>query len=276
MELSRFVTIGQYVPRESPVHRLDPRTKIAAVTAFMVVIFVVRDFVGYGLLTLFLLGIIALARVPLGFVLRGLRPIVFLLLLTVVLNVFFSGMDGGTVVFRLWRLTATREGIIRALFIAYRLILLVGVTSLLTFTTSPVELTDGIERLLRPFRRVGVPAHELAMMMTIALRFIPTLLEETEKIMKAQMARGAVFDRGGALRRARALVPVLVPLFVSAFRRADELALAMEARCYRGGDKRTRMRELHFAPRDAAALVVTVVVSVLFAIPLAVWQRLAP
>lgn len=276
MELSRFVTIGQYVPRESPVHRLDPRTKIAAVTSFMVVIFVVRDFVGYGLLTLFLLAIIALARIPLGFVLRGLRPIVFLLLLTVVLNVFFSGVEGGTVIFRLWRFAATREGIIRALFIAYRLILLVGVTSLLTFTTSPVELTDGIERLLRPFRRVGVPAHELAMMMTIALRFIPTLLEETEKIMKAQMARGAVFDRGGALRRARALVPVLVPLFVSAFRRADELALAMEARCYRGGDKRTRMKELRFAPRDAAALVLTVVVSVLFAIPLAVWQRLAP
>ncbi|HLA24270.1 MAG TPA: energy-coupling factor transporter transmembrane component T [bacterium] len=276
MELSRFVTIGQYVPRESPVHRLDPRTKIAAVTSFMVVIFVVRDFVGYGLLTLFLLGIIALARIPLGFVLRGLRPIVFLLLLTVVLNVFFSGVEGGTVVFRIWRFAATREGIIRALFIAYRLILLVGITSLLTFTTSPVELTDGIERLLRPLRRFGVPAHELAMMMTIALRFIPTLLEETEKIMKAQMARGAVFDRGGALRRARALVPVLVPLFVSAFRRADELALAMEARCYRGGDKRTRMKELRFTPRDAAALVVTVVISVLFAIPLAVWQRLAP
>jgi len=276
MELSRFVTIGQYVPRESPVHRLDPRTKIAAVTSFMVVIFVVRDFVGYGLLTLFLLGMIALARIPLGFVLRGLRPIIFLLLLTVVLNIFFSGIDGGTVVFRLWRLTATREGIVRALFIAYRLILLVGVTSLLTFTTSPVELTDGIERLLRPFRRIGVPAHELAMMMTIALRFIPTLLEETEKIMKAQMARGAVFDRGGALRRARALIPVLVPLFVSAFRRADELALAMEARCYRGGEKRTRMKELRFARRDAAALVLTVVASVIFAIPFTVWQRLAP
>ena len=273
MELSRFVTVGQYVPRESPVHRLDPRTKIAAVTSFMIVIFIVRDFVGYGLLTLFLLGIIGVARIPLGFVLRGLRPILFLLMLTVVLNVFFSGIDGGTVVFRLWRLTATREGIIRAVFIAYRLILLVGVTSLLTFTTSPVELTDGIERLLRPFRRVGVPAHELAMMMTIALRFIPTLLEETEKIMKAQMARGAVFDRGGALRRARALVPVLVPLFVSAFRRADELALAMEARCYRGGEKRTRMKELRFAPRDAAALAVTVAASVIFAIPFAVWKR---
>ncbi|HEY6102281.1 MAG TPA: energy-coupling factor transporter transmembrane protein EcfT [bacterium] len=274
--MSRFITIGQYVPRESPVHRLDPRTKIAAVTAFMTVIFVVRDFVGYGLLALFLLAIIAVARIPIGFVLRGLRPIIFLLLLTVVLNVFFSGVDGGTVVFRIWRLTATREGIMRALFIACRLILLVGVTSLLTFTTSPVELTDGIERLLRPFRRIGVPAHELAMMMTIALRFIPTLLEETEKIMKAQMARGAVLDRGGALRRARALIPVLVPLFVSAFRRADELALAMEARCYRGGEQRTRMKELRFAPRDAAALAITVVVAILFALPFWVWQHLAP
>ncbi len=276
MELSRFVTIGQYVPRESPVHRLDPRTKIAGVTAFMVVIFVARDFVGYGLLTLFVLGVIVLARIPLGFVLRGLRPIIFLLLLTVVLNMFFSGVDGGTVAFRIWRLTATREGIIRALFIAVRLILLVGVTSLLTFTTSPVELTDGIERLLRPFRRIGVPAHELAMMMTIALRFIPTLLEETEKIMKAQMARGAVFDRGGVLRRARALIPILVPLFVSAFRRADELALAMEARCYRGGEKRTRMRELRFAPQDAAALAIIVVASVLFSLPYGLWRRLLP
>lgn len=278
MELSRFVTIGQYVPGDSAVHRLDPRTKIAAVTSFMIVIFVVRDFVGYGLLGLFVLGVLGLARIRIGYVLRGLRPIVFLLLLTVLLNMFFSGVEGGAVVFRVpvvgWQVT--REGIIRALFIACRLILLVSVTSLLTFTTSPVELTDGIERLLRPFRRIGVPAHELAMMMTIALRFIPTLLEETEKIMKAQMARGAVFDRGGALRRARALVPVLVPLFVSAFRRADELALAMEARCYRGGEKRTRMKELRFAPRDATALVVTVVVSVLFAIPFGVWQRLVP
>ncbi len=274
MELTRYVTIGQYIPRESLVHRLDPRTKIAAVTLFMVAIFVVRDFSGYGLLTLFLLGVILLSRIPVSYVLRGFRPILFLLLVTVILNTFFSGSQDGTVVFRIWRLVATREGIMRALFIAYRLITLVAVTSLLTFTTSPVELTDGIERTLRPFRRIGVPAHELAMMMTIALRFIPTLLEETEKIMKAQMARGAEFDRGGALRRARALVPVLVPLFVSAFRRAEELALAMEARCYRGGEKRTRMRELRFAPRDAVALAVAVAASVVFAIPYGLWRRL--
>lgn len=276
MELTRYVTIGQYIPRESPVHRLDPRTKIAAVTVLTVAIFVVKDFTGYGLLTLFLLGVVLLSRIPVGYLLRGLRPVLFLLLLTVVLNVFFSGISDGTVVFKLGPLIATREGIMRALFIGYRLVTLVIATSLLTFTTSPVELTDGIERILRPFRRIGVPAHELAMMMTIALRFIPTLLEETEKIMKAQMARGAEFDRGNILRRARALVPVLVPLFVSAFRRADELALAMEARCYRGGEHRTRMKQLRFAVRDGVALVITLAASVAFAVPYPVWIRLLP
>lgn len=274
MELTRYVTIGQYVPGDSPVHRLDPRTKIAAVTLLMVAIFVVKDFAGYTLLTLFLLGVVVLSRVPVGFVLRGLRPVAFLLLLTVILNVFFSGMQGGRVLFRVGPLVATWESVARAVFIGYRLIVLVVATSLLTFTTSPVELTDGIERILRPFRRIGVPAHELAMMMTIALRFIPTLLEETEKIIKAQMARGAEFERGNVLRRARALIPVLVPLFVSAFRRADELALAMEARCYRGGEHRTRMKELRFARRDAVAVLVTVAASALFVVPVTTWTAL--
>ncbi len=274
MELSRFVTIGQYIPAASPVHRLDPRTKIAAVTLLMVAIFIVRDFAGYALLTAFLLGIVALSRIPIGYVLRGLRPIVFLLAVTLILNVFFSGIEGGRVLVRLGPLAVTREALVRALFIGYRLIALVVATSLLTFTTSPVELTDGIERLLRPFRRIGVPAHELAMMMTIALRFIPTLLEETEKIIKAQMARGAEFERGNIFRRARALVPVLVPLFVSAFRRADELALAMEARCYRGGEKRTRMKQLRFAPRDAVAIAVTVAASAVFSMPYEAWAGL--
>lgn len=274
MELTRYVTIGQYIPKDSAVHRLDPRTKIAAVTILMVTIFVVRDFSGYGLLTLFILGVTVLAQIPLGYVLRGLRPVLFLLLLTVILNVFFSGAQDGTVLVRLGPLVATREAVVRALFIGYRLIALVVVTSLLTFTTSPVELTDGIERLLRPFRRIGVPAHELAMMMTIALRFIPTLLEETEKIMKAQMARGAEFERGNVLRRARALVPVLVPLFVSAFRRADELALAMEARCYRGGEQRTRLKQLRFAVHDAIAAAITVATSITIAISFETWLRL--
>jgi energy-coupling factor transport system permease protein len=274
MELTRYVTIGQYIPRDSPVHRLDPRTKIAAVTLMMVAIFVVRDFFGYALLALFLLGVVLAARIPLGYMLRALRPILFLLILTVVLNVFFSGIQGGTVLVRLGPAVVTKEALLRAMFVGARLIGLVLVTSLLTYTTSPVELTDGLERLLRPFRRIGVPAHELAMMMTIALRFIPTLLQETEKIMKAQMARGAEFDRGGILRRARAMVPILVPLFVSAFRRADELALAMEARCYRGGEGRTRLRQLRFAPRDAVAVVVTVAVSVLFVVPFSTWMAL--
>lgn len=276
MELTRYVTIGQYLPKESPVHRLDPRTKIAAVTILTVAIFVVRDFGGYSLLTLFLLGVVLTSQIPVGYLLRGLRPVLFLLLLTVVLNMFFSGIQGGTVLFHLGPLVTTREAVVRALFIGYRLVALVLVTSLLTFTTSPVELTDGIERILRPFRRLGVPAHELAMMMTIALRFIPTLMEETEKIMKAQMARGAEFDQGSLMRRARALVPVLVPLFVSAFRRADELALAMEARCYRGGDQRTRMKVLRFSPRDAVALAITVAASVTFAVPYAYWMKLLP
>ncbi|HET6946628.1 MAG TPA: energy-coupling factor transporter transmembrane component T [bacterium] len=272
--MTRYVTIGQYIPRDSAVHRLDPRTKIATVTMLMVAIFIVRDFAGYALLTAFLLGVIVASQIPIGYVLRGLRPILFLLLLTVILNTFFSGVREGTSLFHIRGIIVYREAVVRAVFIGYRLITLVAVTSLLTFTTSPVELTDGIERILRPFRRIGVPAHELAMMMTIALRFIPTLLEETEKIMKAQMARGAEFDRGGALRRARALVPVLVPLFVSAFRRADELALAMEARCYRGGEYRTRMKELRFAPRDGIALAVALAAAVAIAIPYGLWQRL--
>ncbi|MGH2348226.1 MAG: energy-coupling factor transporter transmembrane component T family protein [bacterium] len=274
MELTRYVTIGQYIPRDSPVHRLDPRTKIAAVTLMMVAIFVVPDFFGYALLALFLLGVVLASQIPMGYLLRALRPILFLLILTVVLNVFFSGIQGGTVLFRLGPAVVTKEALLRAMFVGLRLIGLVIVTSLLTYTTSPVELTDGLERLLRPFRRIGVPAHELAMMMTIALRFIPTLLQETEKIMKAQMARGAEFDRGGILRRARAMVPILVPLFVSAFRRADELALAMEARCYRGGEGRTRMKELRFAPRDAVAVLVAIAVSALFAVPFTTWAGL--
>ncbi len=257
MELLRSLTIGQYVPRASPVHRLDPRTKILATTVLVVVVFLVRDFRGLGVFAAFLAAAVALSQVPAGFALRGLRPIWFLLLLTLVLQVFFGGSSGGTVLWRLGPFAATREGLVQGLFVTARLVLLVVSTSLLTFTTSPVELADGMERLLNPFRRLGVPAHELAMMMTIALRFIPTLVEETEKIMKAQMARGADLDTGGPLRRARALVPILVPLFVSAFRRADELAVAMEARGYRGGEGRTRMKQLRYRAQDLwAGLVV--------------------
>jgi energy-coupling factor transport system permease protein len=264
MELTRFVTIGQYLPRTSPVHRLDPRTKILLVTGLMIVLFFVPAFAGFGLFAAFLLGLFVLGEIPLGYALRGLRPVVFLLALTIVLNTFFAGGASGAELFRLGPLIATAGGLRTGLFVSLRLILLVAATSLLTFTTSPVELTDGLEQLLRPFRRLGMPAHELAMMMTISLRFIPTLLEETEKIMKAQMARGAEFGRGSILHRARALVPVLVPLMISAFRRSEELALAMEARCYHGGEGRTRMNELRWRRADVMAFVLAAAASALF------------
>lgn len=267
MELMRNITIGQYLPRESAVHHLDPRTKIASATALTVVIFVINDFTGSALFGVFMVALFLVAQIPLGYVGRGLRPVLFLLLLTFVLNLFFSGIREGTPLIRLGPVVLTMEALARAFFIALRLVLLVVTTSLFTFTTSPMALTDGMERLLRPFRRIGVPGHELAMMMSIALRFIPTLLEETERIMKAQMARGAEFQRGNLLRRARALLPILVPLFLSAFRRADELALAMEARAYRGGEGRTRMKELRFAPRDVVATVATVLASIGFLVP---------
>ncbi len=264
MELARHVPIGQYVSRSSPVHRLDPRTKILATGALMIVLFVAPSFAGLGLFAAAVVGMLILGQIPIGFALRGLRPVVFLLLLTIFLNTFFSGGDPTPVLLRLGPLVATRGGLLSGLFVGARLLLLVAVTSLLTFTTSPVELTHGLESLLQPFRRVGVPGHELAMMMSIALRFIPTLFEETERIMKAQMARGAEFGQGGVLRRAVAYIPVLVPLIFSAFRRSEELALAMEARCYSGGAQRTRMKELRWGRADAIAAVAVVAAAALF------------
>jgi len=267
MELLRSAPVGQYIPRDSPIHRLDPRTKIAATFVLTVVVFLIGDFAGTALFAALLAALFLAAQIPLGFVLRGLRPVVFLIALTFILNLFFSGIRGGTPLVSFGPVVITAEALSRAVFIALRLILLIATTSLFTFTTSPMALTDGMERLLRPFRRIGVPGHELAMMMSIALRFIPTLLEETERIMKAQMARGASFQEGNVLRRARALLPVLVPLFLSAFRRADELALAMEARAYRGGEGRTRMKELRFSPRDLAAGILTLVLSAVVLLP---------
>ncbi|MCS7172799.1 MAG: energy-coupling factor transporter transmembrane protein EcfT [Armatimonadetes bacterium] len=263
MELLRSLSIGQYIPRDSPVHRLDPRTKLLATTVFMVALFLVRGFWGFAVFAAFLGATLALAQIPIGFALRSLRPVLLLLLLALVLQLFFGTPEGGTVLVRLGPLVATREGLVQGLFVTARLVLLIVGTSLLTYTTSPVAIADGLERLLNPFRRVGVPAHELAMMMTIALRFIPTLVEETEKIIKAQTSRGADFESGGPLRRARALLPVLIPLFVSAFRRAEELALAMEARCYRGGEGRTRMKQLRYTSRDAVAAAAVAAVSTL-------------
>lgn len=255
----RDLLIGRYVAGDSPIHRLDPRTKIVLTGAYVVILFVLNDWAAYAVMAAATAGAVALARLPVVYVLRGLRPVLLLLALTVVLNLF---VVPGEPLARLGPLTATREGLELGSRLAVRLVLLVVTASVLTLTTPPIALTDGIEALLRPLGR-RVPAHELAMMMTIALRFIPTLAEEAERIMKAQMARGADFARGGPLQRARSLVPLLVPLFVGAFRRADDLALAMEARCYRGGEGRTRFRELRLGARDAAAALVTVAVMAL-------------
>jgi energy-coupling factor transport system permease protein len=255
MDLTRTFTLGQYLPRDSLLHRLDPRAKIVLTLTLAVTLFFVPSFLGLGVFAAGVLLLLVVGRIPLGYALRGLRPLVILLGLTAVLNTFFAAGDPTPVLFRLGPLVATQGGLRTGIFVSARLILLVVTTSLLMFTTSPVELTDGLERLLRPFQRLGLPGHELAMMMTIALRFIPTLLEETEKIAKAQMARGAEFDRGPPWQRARAFIPVLVPLMISAFRRSEDLALAMEARCYRGSDGRTRMRELRWRPADLAAFV---------------------
>ncbi|TMI87757.1 MAG: energy-coupling factor transporter transmembrane protein EcfT [Bacillati bacterium ANGP1] len=271
MELFKGLVLGQYVPVDSAVHRLDPRTKILAALGLLGVIFAIRGFAGLAVLTAVLAAATLVARIRPGYVVRGVRPLLWLLVFAFALQVFF-GEEGGHPLARWGPLVVTRENLSQAAFYGWRLLLLVFSTTLMTLTTSPVEFTDGLERLLRPFQRVGVPAHDLAMMMTIALRFIPTLLEEAEKIMKAQMARGAEFARGSLPRRARALLPLLVPLFVSAFRRADALAVAMEARCYRGGEHRTRMRELRLRPRDYTALFLVAAAAALALVSPAVWR----
>jgi len=256
----RPVTLGQYLAGDSLVHRLDPRTKIVAVLVYMVAIFSARGVLGYGLLGLFVVVSFLVARISPRYMLRAIRPVLFILLFTVLINMFWTT---GEVLYRVWRLTITREGLVMAATMGFRLAMLVISASLLTLTTPPIALTDGLEYLMTPGKRIGIPAHELALMLTIALRFIPTLMDEADKIMKAQMARGADFTSGGLVQRARSLLPLLVPLFVSAFRRADDLATAMEARCYRGGEGRTRLRALRLGLIDlVAAMVLLVVVGV--------------
>lgn len=257
------ITIGQHFPGNSTIHQLDPRVKIISVFLFILSLFFINSFYPYILVLAFISLVIAISKVPVSYILKGLKPLIFLILLTFIINVF---MTKGEVVLTIGFLEATKEGLIQATFMALRLIFLVIGTSLLTLTTSPIALTDGIEKLLNPFKKIGVPAHELAMMMTIALRFIPTLLEETDKIMKAQMARGADFESGNIISRAKSLVPLLVPLFVSAFRRADELAMAMEARCYRGGENRTRMKELKIELKDIVASIIIVLFFIILVI----------
>ncbi len=241
------ITIGQHYPTGSPIHKMDPRIKIIITFIYIISLFVVNNFVGYIFVLGFLLSAITVSKVPVMYIVKGLKPLMILIGITFMINIF---MTSGEVILRFGPFTVTEEGLYQAFFMALRLIFLVMGTSLLTLTTSPIALTDGIEHILNPFKRIGVPAHELAMMMTIALRFIPTLLEETDKIMKAQIARGADFESGNLISRAKGLVPLLVPLFISSFRRADELAMAMEARCYRGGENRTRMKELKTQGKD--------------------------
>ena len=245
------VTIGQYFPGESLVHRLDPRTKLLATIALIAVVFVSQGFAGFALIAAFVLVTAASTGVHLKFLFKGLKPIFFIIVFTFILNLFFQ--TGGTVLVQLGFIRVTSQGLRMASFMAVRLILLVMSSQLLTLTTSPISLTDGLESLLRPLTVIHFPAHEIAMMMSIALRFIPTLMDEADKIMKAQKARGANFETGSIINRAKAMVPLLVPLFVGAFRRAEELALAMDARCYRGGAGRTRMNQLKYKRIDLLA-----------------------
>jgi len=243
----RDITIGQYYPADSIIHRLDPRVKLMGTIVFLISLFLFDSFIGYIVATLFLGCAIKLSKVPLKFMLKGLKAIFMLLAISVVFNLFLTD---GEVLIQIWKLKITKEGIRTAFFMAIRLVYLILGSSLMTLTTTPNDLTDGMEKALAPLRKIRVPVHEISMMMSIALRFIPILLEETDKIMKAQQARGADFESGNLIQRAKSMIPILVPLFISAFRRANDLAMAMEARCYRGGEGRTKMKPLQYKRRD--------------------------
>lgn len=256
----RDITIGQYYPADSVLHRLDPRVKLAGTLLFLISLFLFDGFFGYVIAGLFLLIVIKLSKVPLSFIVRGLKAIVLLMVFTVAFNLFLTS---GEVLWQWKFLKITKEGLRTAIFMILRLTFLIIGSSLMTLTTTPNQLTDGLETGLRPLKKLHVPVHEISMMMSIALRFIPILLEETDKIMKAQQARGADFEEGRLMERAKALVPILVPLFVSAFRRANDLAMAMEARCYHGGEGRTKMKPLKYGKRDIAAYLCMLVYLVL-------------
>jgi len=247
------ITIGQYIPGNSPLHRADPRVKIIMTIVYMVLVFLVTSFYGFAMVSLFTLLVIAISNIPFKFTFKGLKPVIFIVVFTAIINILTIR---GTIIFEYKFIHISQEGIITAAKMAIRLILLVMGASLLTLTTTPIALTDGIESLLKPLRKIGVPSHEIAMMMSIALRFIPTLLDETDKIIKAQAARGADFDTGGIMQKAKSFIPVLVPLFISAFRRAEELATAMEARCYRGSEGRTRMKQLKLGMTDLYIVII--------------------
>ena len=253
----RDITIGQYYPSESRIHRLDPRVKIVCTLLYLISLFTFKSIIGYTLATLFLAACIRISRVPFKFIVRGLKPIIILLMITVGFNLFLT--PGGATLVHVGFIKITEQGLRTAVYMAIRLIYLIMGSSLMTLTTTPNALTDGLESLLRPLNKINVPVHEIAMMMSIALRFIPILLEETDKIMKAQIARGADLESGNIIQKAKAMIPILVPLFVSAFRRANDLAMAMEARCYRGGEGRTKMKPLVYSGRDYMAYLLTIV-----------------
>ena len=250
------ITLGQYFPGTSPVHKLDPRAKLVLLAAYIVALFTAGNWISYGICLAFLIFVIVVSAIPLKALLGGMKPLIFILVFTGVLNIFFTA--GETVLVSFWGITITMEGVVRAIFMVLRILMLISATFLLTYTTSPIALTDGLEALLNPLKKLRLPVHELAMMMCIALRFIPTLIEETDKIISAQKARGADFESGKLMERVKALVPILVPLFISAFRRADELATAMESRCYQGGEGRTKMKQMRYKKRDAVAYLIGV------------------
>lgn len=245
------ITLGQYFPGNTVVHRLDPRTKLLMVVVYIVALFLAKWWVSYGVMLAFLVTAVMLSHIKPKALFRGLKPLIVIMVFTALINLFYSD---GEVLVKFWIFRITREGIVQAAFLVLRIMMLVTGTFLLTYTTSPIALTDGMESLLSPLKKLHFPVHELSMMMSIALRFIPTLIEETDKIISAQKARGADFESGSLVRRAKALLPILVPLFVSAFRRADELATAMECRCYNGGEGRTRMKVLRMGRNDYLAL----------------------
>ena len=249
----RDITIGQYYPTGSVIHRMDPRVKLFGTLVFLISVFAYKGIVGFAIVTLFLAALIGISQVPFRYMIKGLRAIVILMLITALFNLFLTP---GEVLIQIWKLKITKEGAMSAIRMAIRLTYLILGTSLMTLTTTPNQLTDGLEKALRPLAKIHVPVHEIAMMMSIALRFIPILVEETDKIMKAQMARGASFDEGNIIKKAKSLIPLLVPLFVSAFRRANDLAMAMEARCYNGGDGRTKMKPLRYQSLDYKAYAV--------------------
>lgn len=267
----RDITLGQYYQTESLIHRMDPRVKLGGTILFIISLFFFKNYAGYVIAALFLGLVIRLSKVPFKFMVKGMKTIVMLMLITVVFNLFLTP---GTPLFTIWKLTITQEGLKMAISMAIRLTLLIIGSSVMTLTTTPNNLTDGMEKMMGPLKIFKVPVHEVAMMMSIALRFIPILLEETDKIMKAQIARGADFESGNIFKRAKAMVPLLVPLFISAFRRANDLAMAMEARCYRGGEGRTKMKPLVYHKRDyiaygciVAYMVVSIVVGRLSFLP---------